>query len=270
MLLLLSGASLFALKQRRQSAVLASFALFNAVLISPAFFGTGSHQVAAGESAPLRLMSINLLSSSNGNDSVRLEIESKNPQIVVFLEVNSWWQSELDGFLSSTYPYSQAQPREDNFGMTIFSKIPWSELQVLDLGGDQVPSMLATFDNDGKPFHMLAVHFFPPMGKNGTRRRDEAFKQLPSAIADLPFETMVVGDLNATPWCYPFRRLLTESKLLDSTTGFGLQPTWPTDLKLMSIPIDHCLHTPGVRIVHREVGADVGSDHWPLLVDFQL
>lgn len=268
-LLILCGATLFGLKQRRQSAVIASFALFNAAMIAPAFFGPGAHQVAASESAPLRIMSINLLSSNNESHSVRQEIERKDPQIIVFLEVNSWWQSELDGFLSSAYPYRQAQAREDNFGMTIFSKIPWSDLQVLDLGGEQIPSMLATFDNDGKAFHVLAVHFLPPMGKHGTRRRDEAFEQLPSAIADLPFETMVIGDLNATPWCYPFRRLMTESKLLDSTVGFGLQPTWPTYLKLMSIPIDHCLHTSGIKIINREVGAEVGSDHLPLLVDFQ-
>jgi endonuclease/exonuclease/phosphatase (EEP) superfamily protein YafD len=51
---------------------------------------------------------------------------------------------------------------------------------------------------------------------------------------------------------------------------YGYQPTWPTFLSVMSIPIDHCLHTSGVQILNREVGREMGSDHLPLIVDFQI
>jgi endonuclease/exonuclease/phosphatase (EEP) superfamily protein YafD len=268
-LLVLASLSLLALKQKKHAGVIASFGAFNLILIAPLFFGGGATVAHAAESASIRCMSINLLSSNNQTEAVRKAVEEAQPQILVFLEVNSWWQNELEKDLAADYPFVHARAREDNFGISMFSKLPFSDFEVIDLG-EQIPSLLATFDNDGSPFHVLAVHFLPPSRKVHTRRRDAAFEQLPIAIADLPYETLVIGDLNATPWCYPFRRLMAESKLQDSTIGFGLQPTWPTYMKLMSIPIDHCLHTAGIRIVNREVGAEVGSDHWPLLVDFQL
>jgi len=36
------------------------------------------------------------------------------------------------------------------------------------------------------------------------------------------------------------------------------------------IPIDHCLHSREVRIVRKQIGPDVGSDHYPVVVDFFL
>jgi endonuclease/exonuclease/phosphatase (EEP) superfamily protein YafD len=39
---------------------------------------------------------------------------------------------------------------------------------------------------------------------------------------------------------------------------------------LMRIPIDHCLFSPGIRILSKEVGPRVGSDHFPVIVDFLI
>ena len=265
----LASLSLLALKHKRQAGVVASFGVFNLLLIAPLFLGSGTKEAHAAEATSIRAMSINLLSKNKQAEAVRQAVHDAQPQIVVFQEVNSWWQAQLEKDLAVDYPYIETRPREDNFGISIFSKLPWSAFEVIDLGG-KIPSLLTTFDNSGNPFHVLAVHFVPPSRGALARRRDESFEQLPMAIADLPHDTLVIGDLNATPWSFPFRRLLVESELKDSSVGFGLQPTWPTFLKWMAIPIDHCLHTPGIRIVNREVGAEVGSDHWPLLVDFQL
>lgn len=38
----------------------------------------------------------------------------------------------------------------------------------------------------------------------------------------------------------------------------------------MSIPIDHCLHSPDITVINRRVGSDVGSDHYPLIIDFSI
>jgi endonuclease/exonuclease/phosphatase (EEP) superfamily protein YafD len=36
----------------------------------------------------------------------------------------------------------------------------------------------------------------------------------------------------------------------------------------MSVPIDHCLVSPEITILDRRLGPAVGSDHYPLIVDF--
>lgn len=268
-LLVLSGAILVVLKQRKKAGVLGSFAAFNIFLILPLFTGGGGVHAAASEGMSQRLMSVNLLSSNENTEATFAVVAEANPDVVLFLEVNDWWQSRLNERFASDYPFHDSRPREDNFGMSLYSKRPFEDFEVLHLG-DEIPTMRVTFPNQGKPFHLFGVHFLPPMGKRGTAHRDAAFADLPAAISNLPHEIIVVGDLNATPWSYPFRRLLAVTKLQDSSAGFGFQPTWPTFLSVMSIPIDHCLHTSGVQILNRAVGKEMGSDHLPLIVDFQL
>jgi endonuclease/exonuclease/phosphatase (EEP) superfamily protein YafD len=85
---------------------------------------------------------------------------------------------------------------------------------------------------------------------------------------------IVIGDLNATPWSYAFSRLLRDADLIDSTRGFGVQPTWRTRYGPvggmpawpLQIPIDHCLHSAGLATIAREIGPACGSNHFPLLV----
>jgi len=256
-------------KQTRQAGVIGSFAAFNLFLIAPLFLANSAHDGASLERSKLRVMSINLLSSNHEIEAVSRAVYAAKPKVVIFLEVNEWWHQELDAHLLSTYPFHESVPREDNFGISIYSQIPFTELQEVNLGSD-VPSLLASFEYEETPFHLFAVHLLPPFGKRGTELRNAAFAQIPATIANLPHELLLVGDLNATPWSFPFRRLLAETALLDSSQGYGLQPTWPSFSTLLSIPIDHCLHTKGIVIVHREVGDDIGSDHFPLIVDFQL
>lgn len=268
-LLILSGGLLAILKQRKEAGVLASFAAFNIFLILPLFSGGGAPIAAAAEGTSQRLMSLNLLSSNEDSEAVFAVVADANPDILLFLEVNTWWQTRLDAQFDKVYPFRDSRPREDNFGISLYSKVPLEDFEVIHLG-DAIPTMRVTFSNHGKPFHLFGVHFLPPMGKRGTARRDAAFADLPAAMSNLPHDILVVGDLNATPWSFPFRRLLADTNLHDSSVGFGFQPTWPTFLPLMSIPIDHCLHTSGVQILNREVGGEMGSDHLPLIVDFQI
>ena len=69
---------------------------------------------------------------------------------------------------------------------------------------------------------------------------------------------------------YPFRRLLRRTGLENSSQGFGVQPTWPNFNPLLRIPLDHCLHSSDISIVDRQIGEDVSSDHYPLIVDFVI
>jgi endonuclease/exonuclease/phosphatase (EEP) superfamily protein YafD len=52
--------------------------------------------------------------------------------------------------------------------------------------------------------------------------------------------------------------------------GFGFQPTWPANSRFLKIPLDHVLHAPEIIIHNRMVGGAVGSDHFPVIVDFSI
>jgi endonuclease/exonuclease/phosphatase (EEP) superfamily protein YafD len=38
----------------------------------------------------------------------------------------------------------------------------------------------------------------------------------------------------------------------------------------MRVPIDHLVHSPVLEVTDRRLGPDLGSDHFPLLVDLQV
>jgi len=87
-------------------------------------------------------------------------------------------------------------------------------------------------------------------------------------VANTPL--LLLGDLNVTPWNHHFKKLLRHTGLKDSTQGYGVQPTWPTYYPWLWIPIDHCLYSSSIHVVGRKVGEHVGSDHYPVIIDFAI
>ncbi len=61
-----------------------------------------------------------------------------------------------------------------------------------------------------------------------------------------------------------FGDFLKATGLRDSRRGWGWQATWNASRPLLRIPIDHCLVEPEMHVLNREVGPDIGSDHFPI------
>ena len=89
-------------------------------------------------------------------------------------------------------------------------------------------------------------------------------------VASLPAptpHTLIVGDLNASPWQPAFRRL-TGSGWHDAAdvVGRGLRPTWPSWSPLPISPIDHALVSTGLGVTGADVTPIDGSTHRALIV----
>lgn len=81
------------------------------------------------------------------------------------------------------------------------------------------------------------------------------------------FRVQYFGDLNVTMWSSNYSKLIADSGLANSRKGFGILATWPMFFPLLSIPLDHCLVSPGIGINACRSGPDIGSDHLPLIVE---
>jgi endonuclease/exonuclease/phosphatase family metal-dependent hydrolase len=192
-----------------------------------------------------------------------------SPDIVVLEEVSTKWLSDLGPVLAS-YEHSSQEPREDNFGIALFSRFPFTQSGVAYIGDAEVPSIVAEIETGQGKCTVLATHPLPPAGREYSRLRNGQLAQLPRYVHRAASPVLLLGDLNVSPWSPYFRRLLRESGLRDSAQGRGVRPTWPTFNPLMLIPIDHCLYSPGIAIVNRQTGPHVGSDHFPVVVDFVI
>jgi len=81
---------------------------------------------------------------------------------------------------------------------------------------------------------------------------------------------MVAGDLNITPFSQIFFKFLQHAQLVDTGRGQGWQPTWFSRMPWFAIPIDHVLCSEKIQVFKRKTGPAMGSDHNPLIVEFNL
>jgi len=264
--LLVLGVLLLAARRRGTSAAFFAFACLNLGLVLPLYLGGRS---AAPEGAhALRAMLLNVNTELGDAGRVKRAIQEANPDILVLEEISPRWVRDL-AWLTNSHPYSVVEPREDNFGIGLFSRLPLAEGRIVHIGDAGVPSVIARASTSGGPLAIVATHPLPPGGARYSRLRDDQLERLPGYVpAALP--AILLGDLNVTPWNDHFRRLLRRTGLRDSSQGRGVQPTWPNFNPLLLIPIDHCLHSPGVAVCRKEIGPDVGSDHYPVIVDFAI
>ena len=259
-------AALFALgRQWRGAAGALAMALVNALPI--ALFLLPPAPPPPATSTPVRAMLINVNSSLGNPARVAVAIADASPDLLVLEEINARWLRELAPVLHA-YPFQKTVPRFDNFGMGLFSRLPFDSVAVEPFGIVDVPSIFAEISIDGRPLSVVATHPMPPGNRLLAAERNRQLDWIARKIAALPHPVLLLGDLNLSPWSPYYRRLLETSQLRDSAKGRSIRPTWPAPLPPLWIPLDHALHSPEIAILSRKVGPPVGSDHYPLLLDF--
>lgn len=241
-------------------------AIVNVLPVSP-YLLRNSASNAKHPPNTIRAVLINVHTQNRRFDRVRDFTLSTKPDFIVLEEVNSEWLQSLRE-IKKALPYSVEAAREDNFGIVLLSRHPLINSEVIHLGGAEVPSVLARIDVRGTVLTVLGTHPLPPGGREYSQLRKEQLAAIADFLNRQKGSKVLLGDLNTTPWNHYFRQLVEGTGLTDSARGFGLQPTWPTSVTVLRIPIDHCLLSPDLKAVERTIGPNVGSDHFPLIVDF--
>ncbi len=267
LLALLAASILLARRLPRQALAFALLALLNAAILLPMFLPRATP--AAGITPAIRAMLMNVNTYDGSPPRVAAAIAEFHPDILVLIEVSPLWLESLAPALTN-FSQRLAEPRDDNFGIALYSRFLWTNAAPHLIGAAGVPTLRATIDTPDGPVTIIATHPVPPGGAQYSAWRNDQLARLPSLVHAPPAPVLLLGDLNTTPWNFYFNRLLRDAGFHDSARGRGLHPTWPVGVPLLWIPLDHCLHSPEIAIAARTVGPDVGSDHYPLIVDFCL
>ncbi len=193
-------------------------------------------------------------------------LQKSDADIIALSEADNAWADALAP-LRKSHPQVLSEPRDDNFGLIMFSRFPVKRSQVVQLGEAEVPTIEADLELPGGIVRLFITHPLPPGSRENTRLRDGQLALLAERVSRLDGTVVVLGDLNTTPWGSSFRDFKHVSGLNDTSEGQGWQPTWPTAFPFMLIPLDHAFTTSDLRVVERRIGPGLGSDHYPLLVD---
>lgn len=219
--------------------------------------------------APFRAMLMNINTRLGDPSAIRAAISNAHPDILVLEEISPRWLAELSPALDA-YPFRRVEPRHDNFGIGLFSRLPLQTSRIEPFGIVDVPSVFARLAVAGQALHVVATHPLPPGDALLAAERNRQLDWLAREIAALPGPVLLLGDLNTSPWSPAYRRFLRDSGLRDSARGRSIHPTWPSFLPPLWIPLDHALHSPHLAVRSRAVGPAIGSDHLPVTVDLSL
>lgn len=253
------------------AAIFGAFALLNTVVTVPAFWGENLTVQAAYDKLPvLRALLANVNFDNQEDERIRRMILESDPDLILLLETTPWLMSQLRD-LNERYPYQVAEPRDDPFGIAILSRYPFSSTRFTPLSVSGPPAIVAVFSfTDGRPLTLMGIHTWPPINAAFAQGRNEQLHNLANWARQTTSPLLILGDLNISPWSPWFVRLLADSGLHDSLRGRGFQPSWPVGWPLFWTPLDHVLFSDGIHIVRREVGPAIGSDHYPIIVEFQI
>ena len=211
--LLVAAAALGILLLLLRRPVLAVVALGLALPLLVPFLHTGPVAVAAPGcgATQFRVITANLHYSNQDHRRFSEWLLAHPADLVVAQEVTAAWAQSLRA-TAVAYPHSRIVAREDPYGMAVFSRWPM-QVETVDLAVDGLPSMLVRIDAPDGPLQVLALHTRWPITPQLHMLRNRALDRAASLVDQDPTHTLLVGDLNLTPYAPRFARLLRDTGL---------------------------------------------------------
>jgi len=240
--------------------------LVNLALLLPIY---PRRQSSSNPGAVYSIFFANIYGPNTQYDCIAAAIQRADPHVILLVEVRSHHLTALAPHLID-YPYRFTQPKQNNYGLAIFSRLPLNSIEIQDFNGLSLASLVARLSLDGASLTIIGTHPEAPKNRQHATNRVQHLEAVACFSAAQPGELLLLGDFNTTSWSHVFKDMLHTSHLLDSRQGFGLQPSWPVEYPLLRIPIDHALHTPGLCIRSRKLGPSIGSDHLPVILDITI
>ncbi len=220
-------------------------------------------------SASITVLQANVYSDNSNTEALLELIAAEQPDFVFLQEVNEDWVTAMAA-LKGSYPHGYAIPRNDNFGIAIYAREPLLGVDTIESPPRGLPSLVARQSIGGQTVTFVTTHPVPPLGAAWFEDRNMQLASIADVIVSIPGPKALVGDLNTTMWAHHYGILVDATGLVNARYGFGVIPTWPRNLPFASIPIDHCLVSDEFVVLDVRAGADIGSDHRPLIVKLAL
>jgi endonuclease/exonuclease/phosphatase (EEP) superfamily protein YafD len=222
--------------------------------------------------ARIRIIVANVLTSNRNAEQLLHMVRSFDPDILVTLESNVWWQQRLD-VLEENYPFTIKCPSENLYGMHVYSRFELQKSQIKYLVAPHIPSMHALVvlpSGDKVRLHFLHPEPPSPQHKSDSSERDAELVVVAKNVACTDTPTIVTGDLNDVAWSRTTRLFRKISGLLDPRVGRGMFNTFHADYWFFRWPLDHLFHSNHFTLVEIRRLMRFGSDHFPLLAELVL
>jgi endonuclease/exonuclease/phosphatase (EEP) superfamily protein YafD len=226
-------------------------------------------QHSSPERRRLRMLISNVQMENTAHERLLRLVRQTNPDILLAVETDERWLRALEP-LAADYHHVIRQPQDNWFGMVLFSRLPLLEARVEFLVQDDVPSVFAVIEVAGERVVLRGLHPRPPeplRDQDSTPRDAELVLVGRLVTKQNGAPTVVAGDLNDVAWSATTQLFLRLSGLLDPRMGRGFYNSYNARNPLVRWPLDHVFHSNHFRLVELRRCHDIGSDHFPVLIE---
>ena len=244
--------------------VLKSFAsvLLCGLLVIPHF-----QSIEISKESDFTIAQFNLYHHNPSPEKAINQIIKLNADVVSIQELNSNWSELVDSIIRPVYPYSLEEPWEGCcYGTGLYSKYPISEREVKSL--ESIPTAFAVVDVNGTLIRLVSLHTFTPVFPNQTKERNQQLRAAAEFVKEEKMPSIVFGDFNIVPWETAFQDFLLAGNLKEVACGF--QATYPLDLGIPLIPIDHINYNAEIKPTNCGSISVPGSDHKAIFASFKI
>ncbi len=215
----------------------------------------------------LRIMVANILMTNRAAEKFLRVVDAADPDILIVDEPDAWWERQLR-WLDERFSHHTKYPLENTYGMIFYSRLPVLRSEVRFVVEDDIPSIHSIITlRSGQPLELISLHPRPPLPQVDTAARDAELVLVGREVKKSSYPSVVAGDMNDVGWSQTSELFQKVSGLLDPRRGRGLYPTFHAKYPFLRYPLDHLFHSQEFRLVSMRVLDDVGSDHFPLLVE---
>ena len=221
----------------------------------------------------LSVYTANVLQKNKESELVIQDAQSFDADVLLFTETNSEWVNALTKSLGKEYVNTIRVPLENTYGMLMLSKFPLSDEKVRYMVEDTIPSIhVKVALPSGKKVQLYAIHPAPPTPQHNPSSvdRDAELIKIAQLVRASNYPVVVMGDFNDVAWSESTTLFQKFSGLLDLRKGRGLFNSYNAKSWIMRWPLDHVFTSPDFRVVAVDLGADVGSDHFPFYAKLSL
>jgi endonuclease/exonuclease/phosphatase (EEP) superfamily protein YafD len=230
-------------------------------------FGHASAATSTASGSPIKLMSANVLFENHSATRLLEIVREESPDVVLLLEYTPEWAQMVDE-LRAAYPHRFELPSRRAYGLALFSRYEVDGLAPFALG--DTAAIEGSLRTPTGALALIGVHLHSPTAPSRADMRNRQLDELAARVTNMTGPVAVIGDFNVTPYSPYFQDWIARTGLTDTRRGRAVSPSWPAQLPVLAIPIDHCAVSHEVTIVaHRGLPA-FGSDHYPILVELAL
>lgn len=222
----------------------------------------------ATKESTLRLLVANVLMENRNAARLKEIIREADPDVMLTVETDGWWREQL-AFLRKSHPHAVEHPRDNTYGMLLYSRLELVNPQVKFLVQEDIPSIHARLRlRSGEEIELRCLHPRPPAPQEAKQStpRDVELLVVGKELKGKRAPAVVLGDLNDVAWSRTNYQFQYVSGLLDPRIGRGFYHTFHASYPFLRYPLDHCFHSKHFRLVSFRRLGKFGSDHFPVFI----